>query len=70
LNHARSALLFGLRWRTFRPVLPGIKIEETAYKSKIRPNVKTEHSLTTISIASADGGVVGLAGFPWMGEID
>lgn len=50
-NALRPSELFGLRWRTLRPELPGIRIEETTYKGKIRPYGKTESSLTTISIA-------------------
>jgi integrase len=50
-NALRPSELFGLRWKTLRPELPGIRIEETTYKGKIRPYGKTEGSLTTISIA-------------------
>ncbi|MGB0064442.1 MAG: site-specific integrase, partial [Terracidiphilus sp.] len=50
-NALRPSELFGLKWKCFDAAASSLRIEETAYKGKIRSWGKTTGSLTTIPIA-------------------
>src|SRR5208337_3072317 len=50
-NALRPSELFGLKWKCFDANAPGISIQETTYKGKIRSFGKTRGSLTTVPIA-------------------
>jgi integrase len=50
-NALRPSELFGLKWKCFDASESTIRIEETAYKGKIRSWGKTKGSLATIPIA-------------------
>ena len=50
-NALRPSELFGLKWKRFDPAAPGIHIQETVYKGKIRPFGKTRGSLAFVPLA-------------------
>ena len=62
-NALRPSELFGLKWKCFDANAPGISIQETTYKGKIRSFGKTRGSLTTVPRSpgnwSGTGGVAG-----------
>jgi integrase len=49
-NALRPSELFALKWKRFEPSTSTMSLEETAYKSNIRPWGKTKNSLTSIRL--------------------
>ena len=61
-NALRPSELFGLKWKCFDANAPGISIQETTYKGKIRSFGKTRGSLTTGSNRRGIGSGIGESG--------